>query len=154
VLYESHGLVGDRLWSDRLCLVADESLVGTQPSIDFGQLAQLPLVLPSPAHGLRQLVDRFAEKHGVKLDVRIEGDSLNALIDWVIEGLGAAILPEVAVTTHHRRSPTVRCVPIVSPSIESHLVLSTASNKHTSATVRTLLKVIREEVERLMPRQK
>jgi len=154
VLYESHGLVGDRLWSDRLCLVADESLVGTQPSIEFGQLAQLPLVLPSPAHGLRQLVDRFAEKHGVKLDVRIEGDSLNALIDWVIEGLGAAILPEVAVTTHHRRSPTMRCVPIVSPSIESHLVLSTASNKHTSATVRTLLKVIREEVERLMPRKK
>jgi len=45
-------------------------------------------------------------------------------------------------------------VPIVSPSIESPLVLSTASNKHTSATVRTLLKVIGEEVERLMPRQK
>jgi LysR family nitrogen assimilation transcriptional regulator len=152
VLYESQGLVGDRLWSDPLFVVADESILGSQSSIEFAQLAQLPLLLPSPAHGLRQLVDRFAEKHGVKLDVRIEGDSLNALIDWVIEGLGAAVLPEVAVTTHHRQSPTVRCVPIVAPTIECHLVLCTASNKHTSATVRTLLKVIREEVERLMPR--
>lgn len=153
VLYESHGLVGDRLWQEQLFAVADESIIGNPGQIEFAQLAQLPLLLSSPAHGLRQLIDRHAQRQGVKFDVRIEGDSLNTLIDWVIEGLGVAILPRIAVEKYHRHSPTVRCVPIVSPTIERHLMLCTAANKHTSPTVRTLLKLIRDEAERLMPQR-
>ena len=42
-------------------------------------------------------------------------------------GDDCAILPEVSVATHHRRSLRVRCVPIVAPTIECHLMLSTAS---------------------------
>jgi LysR family nitrogen assimilation transcriptional regulator len=152
VLMDNYGVPGDALWNEQLMLVADEKLVADVcESIAFADLAKLPMLLPSAAHGLRLVIDRHSERLGVKLDVRLEGDSLNTLMDWVIEGFGVAVLPQGAVETHHRRSPTLRLVPIHSPTLERQLVLCTAGNKHASATVRALVRIIREEAAHLKP---
>jgi LysR family nitrogen assimilation transcriptional regulator len=152
ILLDCYGVPGERLWSEPLFLVADADLLPAHlEELRFADLASYPMLLPSHAHGLRQIIERAAERQGLKLDIRLEGDSLNTLMDWVIERLGVAILPLGAVQTHHRRSDSVRCVRIVCPTIERHLVLCTASNKHPSATVRALLKIISEEAARLKP---
>lgn len=152
VLLDNYGVPGDPLWTEQLILVADEKLVGhIGESIAFTELASLPMLLPSAAHGLRLVIERHSERLGVKLDVRLEGDSLNTLMDWVIERFGVAVLPRGAVETHHRRSNTLRLIPIHSPTLERQVVLCTAGNKHPSATVRALVKIIREEAARVMP---
>lgn len=152
VLLDSYGVPGIPLWSEPLYLVADIRMLPEDTgSITFAQLATLPILLPSALHGLRYMIDRQAERSGVALDIRLEGDSLNTLMDWVIEGLGVAVLPIGAVTTHHRRSERVRLVPIVQPVLTRHLLLCTASNKHPSATVQALIRIIREEADRLKP---
>lgn len=152
ILLDSYDVPGEALWSEQFYLVADSALVpNSVQEFNFKDLASLPMLLPSGAHGLRHVIDRQAERCGIKLDVRLEGDSLNTLMDWVIEGLGVAVLPMGAIHTHHRRSDSVRLIPLVSPKLERHLILCTASNKHPSATVRALLKIVREEAVRLKP---
>ncbi|HTH77734.1 MAG TPA: LysR substrate-binding domain-containing protein [Ramlibacter sp.] len=152
VLMDNYGVPGDPLWSEHLMLVADEKLVAhLDDSIAFADLASLPMLLPSAAHGLRLVIDRHSERLGVKLNVRLEGDSLNTLMDWVIEGFGVAVLPQGAVETHHRRSPTLRLIAVHSPTLDRQLVLCTAGNKHPSATVRALVRIIREEAALLKP---
>jgi LysR family nitrogen assimilation transcriptional regulator len=152
VLLDLYGVPGDPLWSERLLLVAHEKLVAhVGESIAFAELATLPMLLPSAAHGLRLLIDRQSERAGVKLDVRLEGDSLNTLMDWVIEGFGVAVLPQGAVETHHRRCSSLRLIPVHSPTLERQVVLCTAGNKHPSATVRALVRIVREEAAQLKP---
>jgi LysR family nitrogen assimilation transcriptional regulator len=152
ILLDSYGVPGEPLWSEDMFLVGDLKFVGEAADpVSFAKLERLPMLLPSAAHGLRQVIDRHAERAGIKLDVRLEGDSLNTLMDWAIEGLGVAVLPLGAVETHHRRADTLRLIPIESPKLERHLVLCTASNKHPSATVRALIRIIREEACRLKP---
>jgi LysR family nitrogen assimilation transcriptional regulator len=152
VLLDIHGVPGDHLWSEELLLVAHEKLVAhVVDSITFAELATLPMLLPSAAHGLRLVIDRQSERLGVKLDVRLEGDSLNTLMDWAIEGFGVAVMPQGAVETHHRRCSSLRLIPIHSPTLQRQVVLCTAGNKHPSATVRALVRIVREEAAQLKP---
>jgi LysR family nitrogen assimilation transcriptional regulator len=150
VLYESHGSSDERLWSEKMYLVADASLVPLwQKHIALEALSTIPLVLPSTAHGLRQLVQRKAEQHSVKLNITIEADGLNTMLDLVLDKLCATILPIAAVQTYHRSSPTLRCIPIKEPDIIRHLVISTGTNKHKSSASRMLAQIVREEAHKI-----
>lgn len=150
VLYESHGTTDERLWSEKMYLVADVSLVPFwQKAITLDELATIPLVLPSAAHGLRHLVQRKAEHHSVKLNIAIEADGLNTLMDLAIDKICATILPLAAVQTYHRSSPTLRCIPIEAPEIVRHLVISTGTNKHKSSASRVLAQIVMEEARKI-----
>lgn len=152
VLLDVYGVSGYPLWTEQLKLVAHQSLVAhVGDSIAFAELARLPMLLPSRGHGIRQVIDRHAQRLGIKLDVRLEGDSLNTLMDWVLERFGVAVLPRGAVEIHHRRSSVLRLIPIHSPSLELRFLLCTSGNKHPSATVRALVGIVREEAVLLKP---
>lgn len=60
-------------------------------------LKELPLVLPSGAHGLRQLVDRHLQGRGLSAEPAIEVDSYTSIKTLVAGGLGCSILPYHAV---------------------------------------------------------
>ncbi len=59
----------------------------------FASLEQEPLVLPSPKHGLRAIVDGYAAKAGFRLTPSVEADSFNAMISLVQSGFGKTLLP-------------------------------------------------------------
>lgn len=61
--------------------------------VPFSALAGRPLVLPSPVHGLRSILDAAAASAGIVLSSNLEADSLTAMIDLVRAGHGATILP-------------------------------------------------------------
>lgn len=67
------------------------------PSLGFAALERLPLILPSPGHGLRDLLDRAAEARGARLATGIDIDAYGAIKDLVGRGLGYSILPAHAV---------------------------------------------------------
>jgi len=62
-------------------------------SISFSKLAGIDLVLPSPRHGLRVILESCANKAGISLKTSIEADSFGAMINLVRSGFGSTILP-------------------------------------------------------------
>jgi LysR family tcuABC transcriptional regulator len=65
--------------------------------IPVEQLRDIPLILPTVAHGLRSLLDTAFARAGVKPVVVAEIDSLAMLMDAVDNGLGATVQPRAAV---------------------------------------------------------
>ena len=59
----------------------------------FASLTNERLLLPSPPHRLRRILDNYAHQAGVQLNPVIEADSHDALVDLVSQGFGLTILP-------------------------------------------------------------
>ena len=86
------------LLEERLFIIAREDAFALpeQGALSFGQIAGLPLILPSDQHGLRALIEAAAARAGVLLNVVLEIDGLAMLMDAVRAGLGATIQPGAA----------------------------------------------------------
>ena len=84
------------LLEERLFVIARQDVFPEQGPLNFGQIAGLPLILPSDQHGLRALIEAAAARAGVLLNVTLEIDGLEMLMDAVRAGLGATIQPGAA----------------------------------------------------------
>jgi len=66
---------------------------GKEATIALKALADIPLVLPSGAQGLREVLERHASGAGIRLQVVADLDSLPILLQTAREGLACTILP-------------------------------------------------------------
>ncbi len=66
-------------------------------TLTFAELTALPLILPSPGHGLRDLLDEAATARGVRLATAIDIDAYGAIKQLVGRRLGYSVLPAHAV---------------------------------------------------------
>lgn len=79
-------------------LPADSTLVPAQrSSLTLKEVAALPLILPSPGHGLRRRIALEFERANLAIEPMAEIDSLPLLMHCVGEGLGATIKPMAAI---------------------------------------------------------
>ena len=62
-------------------------------ALPFADLAALPLILPSPGHGLRDLLDAAAAARGLRLSTAIDIDAYGAIKQLVERRLGYSVLP-------------------------------------------------------------
>ena len=94
-------------------------------TLAFADLAGLPLILPSPGHGLRDLLDEAAVLRGVRLAPEIDIDAYGAIKQLVGRRLGYSILPAHAVRSEVEQGllrawmvdpPLTRTVSIVQPT--------------------------------------
>ena len=77
---------------------ADSTLVPAERrSLTLNEVAALPLILPSPGHGLRRRIALEFERVNLPIDAVAEVDSLPLLMHCVGEGLGATIKPMAAI---------------------------------------------------------
>lgn len=90
------------LLEEKLFLVAAPALLGAdaREQVFLSELADVPLVLPSPTHGLRALVDAGFMRANVIPHIALEVDGLALLMDTVVEGSAASIQPGAATTRH------------------------------------------------------
>lgn len=79
-------------------------------SLTLAEVAQLPLVLPSPGHGLRRRIGLEFERVGQPVDAVAEIDSLPLLMHCIGQGLGATIKPMSAVHALDDRPERWRCL--------------------------------------------
>ena len=63
------------------------------PPADITALAEMPLILPSGAHGLRKMIDAHMRDSGVRVDPVIEVDSYANIKKLVTAGYGCSVLP-------------------------------------------------------------
>ena len=81
-------------------------------SLTLHEVAALPLILPSPGHGLRRRISLEFERANVSIDPVAEIDSLPLLMHCVGEGLGATIKPMAAIHALGNTPENWRCLRI------------------------------------------
>lgn len=114
-------------------------------------LAGVELVLPSPHHGLRSMIDRIAKGQGVALDVTTEMDGLGQIKTMVARGSGYTILAPAAAIDFVERGELIMA-PIVEPAMVRPVFLVRNPAKPVTRASRELerltLDVIRDLVAR------
>ena len=84
----------------------------TKKTITIAEASQLPLILPTSSHGLRQRIAAEFENRGLDVNVVAEIDSLALLMNCVFDNIGATIKPIGAVMQEGARGRQWRCLPI------------------------------------------
>jgi len=78
-------------------LPAESTLVPAgRNSLTLREVAALPLIIPSPGHGLRRRIALEFERANLPLDALAEIDSLPLLMHCIADGMGATIKPMAA----------------------------------------------------------
>ena len=113
------------------------------------RLAALPLFLPSERHGLRKLVDKAARDRALDLDIRLEVDSLSALKDLVLAGMGATILPLASVNADVMAG-RLSAGPVIDPPLTRKLVLAFSGTRPVSSAAREFGKALVRQIQALV----
>ena len=114
-------------------------------TVRLADLPQYPLIIPSRPNVFRNLIESECARHGVRLDVLLEIDSINAVLDLVERGIGYAVLTRDALEGH----PGVRALTaarIISPAISTPLVIATAAQRPLSSLARHTIALIKSEL--------
>jgi DNA-binding transcriptional LysR family regulator len=86
-------LVREKLWAVGL---ASDALHARHP-VPFSSIAAHPVVMPTPGHALRALIDQAAAQAQIKLDVAVQTNSMSLQKQFVRCGHGWTILPGAGV---------------------------------------------------------
>jgi LysR family transcriptional regulator, nitrogen assimilation regulatory protein len=120
-----------------------------QSPIRLADLAAIPLILPSPQHGLRKLVDAEANRAGVTLKVRMEVDSLQAQLELVRTSFGSTILPPSAMAPE-LAARQISAAPIVAPEVVRRIVVARPIDRSQSHGVRTFATALKQHVTTML----
>ncbi len=119
--------------------------------VPVADLPKAELVLPSPHHGLRVMIDRSIKPHGVVLNVATEMDGLGQIKTMVARGSGYTILAPAAAIDYVERGELIMA-PIVEPRLVRpvYLVRNPAKpvTRASQEVERITLDVIRDLVAR------
>ncbi len=141
LLYETAprpGFRSDRISTEPLVLVGQKRLFGPASA---GLTGMLPMLLPSAAHVLRQLVEAVYSRRRIRPRIVAEVESFETLAAAVAEGLGVTVLPQpVAADLAAGRGLTVRQFGTCSTAIT--LVLSTAEDGTLSDAARVVHQLV------------
>lgn len=118
-------------------------------AVSVRELAKLPLVLPSQPHGIRVVVEAVARKVKATLNVQHEADSFVVLKELVEFGLGYTVLPLSAVG-REVDAGRMRYAPLSDPPVIRQLVLGGPGEEQSSRSVRTVVRLVREEIRELV----
>jgi LysR family transcriptional regulator, nitrogen assimilation regulatory protein len=128
-----------------------EAAFSTVRAVSFKDLAGKRLLLPSPRHGLRTIVERCASDAQITLDVAVEADSYATLKDLVRNGHGWTILP-LAPIHESVVANVLTAAPLVDPVPVRRLVLSFPADRQTPRLARfagkAIVDIVADQVER------
>jgi LysR family nitrogen assimilation transcriptional regulator len=148
----THWVTCRHLLTDQMSLVGpvDAKVNEVSPGcIEFAGIERRPLILPSAAHGLRELIDEIAARERVRLDVLIEMDGFSQIKTLCARGHGFSILPTVAVRDDVREGK-LQAWRIVNPTIERNLYLAYPADRPLSNAAIVVERLCSELIERLV----
>jgi LysR family nitrogen assimilation transcriptional regulator len=122
----SQGLTARPILSEDLYLVMKHGST-TASTITMKDVSGLPLVMPSPTHTLRTMVETAFAQQGCTLNVIADVDSLPTMRKVAASGLAATILPVSSLSGFEGAERPV-AVRIVEPTISRTLALCSAAD--------------------------
>ena len=131
------------LASSNMMLVGAAKIPLKVPSVRFRDLAKLPLVLPAPPNGTRMAIDRIARKMGIRLNVLVETDSLEAQRSIVARHECFTVLdPKSIADGFVRGSYDAR--PISAPRLLRRVVIATTTHRPQTRAARQVVAMLRK----------
>lgn len=120
--------------------------------VSFNSLAHEDIILPSQPHGMRQIVNRYADEAGITIAPCIEADSLGAMLDLIQNDFGTTILPLTPIYSRVLDNQ-MSAAPITDPSPIRTLVLAHSGERQLSPAVQAILELFVEVTRELIERQ-
>lgn len=121
----------------RLFAVPDMISFPSGNAVTLAAILDLPLILPSPSHGLRDLIDAAAHKISKRVDVAIEIDSYRQIKELVARGTGFGLLPATAIR-QEMQSGTFKSWSITQPSLMRRIYLGHLADAPLSIASRAI----------------
>jgi LysR family tcuABC transcriptional regulator len=143
LLQEKLFVIGKSLSEDK------NSYKKTSAKVNLQALKDLPLILPTSGHGLRQAIDRAFANSKLKPKVVAEIDSLNLLMAAVVAGLGNTIQPWGAVVKIPEYAQQLKIAEIKDQSIYRPSLLCSLSDDELSPSAIATRVLVKECVETL-----
>jgi len=132
ILFESkkaRSVKSEPLLEERLFLIGPESSnLSADKSVQFSSLQKERLLLPSPGHNLRSLLEECAKAQEINLNVSVETDSYSTLKNLVRAGHGMTILP-LAPIHQEISNAQLSYAPLVQPVPKRRLMMSYPSDR-------------------------
>ena len=117
----------------------------------LADMADVPLVLPTPRHGLRRVIDAAFAALGMRPAVIAEVDSLYVLMDMVARGMAATLQPWAALARQSDAESRLRWAEIVDDGTSRRNLLCSLSDDELSpaalATRGMVTRVVRQLVD-------
>lgn len=136
------------LEQDLLLVGPKESGMSLEGTVPASRLAELTLILPGKPHGLRLILDALALRNGFALNVPLEIDSAPSIVGLVAGGLGYSVLPLNSILDAYRAGH-VTASWIAKPRITRNLMMTIASHRPLTPTVRRIVQIIRQEARKV-----
>lgn len=154
------GLVCEPMLTEDLCLVGPPNAAdlptskvtakrgknGGLESIAFADIAELQMILPSPPHGLRSIIDEVANHQDLELKITLEIDSVPATKELVEKDLGYTILGMGAVK-REVEDGRLTARTITSPNLSRNMFLAYSSKRPSSKASNAVRQIIRTVVQ-------
>ncbi|ARP82142.1 LysR family transcriptional regulator [Bordetella genomosp. 8] len=134
-------LATEPITEENLVLVTGSHHPGLPAEIPLRRLAGLKLVLPTRQHGLRGIIESFAQAEDVDLAPTVEIDSISAILKLVHGSDFASVLPQIAVTSEIALG-RVRTHAIVRPRLTRQVVCVTHPRRTPGAAATAFLRVL------------
>ena len=142
----SLALDSEPIVEEDLLLVSGPHHAEMPKRIPFARLAKVKLVLPTRQHGLRGIIESFAQAEDVHLAPAAEIDSISAILKLVHESDFCTLLPRVAVWRQLGEA-ALRGHAVTSPELKRQIVCVTHPRRSLSpaaaAFIATLVRHIR-----------
>ncbi|MBI1169803.1 LysR family transcriptional regulator [bacterium] len=119
--------------------------------VPMAALAGLDLVLPTPSHGLRKLIEAEARARGIRLNVVIEMDAMTQIKELVARGSGYTIFAPAAAQDFVARGELVKAR-IVEPVMARPVYLVRNPARPPSRAARAVEAVCRDVARELIRR--
>lgn len=116
-------------------------------TIPFARLAEMDLILPSPQHGLRDLIERQAQTENIQLRVAVEIDAFGEIQRLVARGDGFALLSSAAIGT--QGAPILATARVTDPPISRMVGVAHDPSRPLGRATREVKIRLEDEMARL-----
>lgn len=111
-------------------------------------LQDMPLVIPSRPNAIRMHVEAQLGARGLRPAVALEIDGVQAILDLVADGVGAALLPPYAVARSLRPSAYL-VTPLAAPGLRIPVSVALSRTRPATRTLHAALALLRDVASRV-----
>jgi LysR family nitrogen assimilation transcriptional regulator len=134
---------------EQFLVCAPHDRLARRPSIGLAKVAQLPLALPSKAHGLRVAVDKFMETIGKAPRIHTELESIVGLKQLAQESGVYTILPRGEMEDE-LSAGRLKAIAIEDPKIYRTLYIAWSSERPNTAQMKAVQMMVRRETANII----
>jgi DNA-binding transcriptional LysR family regulator len=120
--------------------------VGNRETISLLELSHMPTLVLAGSSGMHGMLEKAQKAAGVTLNIKFEVQQVQTQIAMAAAGLGAAILPRIAIPL--KPDPRLRAVPIVDPPLVRELCVVTLRGQFLSPVAARFVEMLQRLISR------